>query len=1292
MTGNTPLNRPLDQNAVPDMTPQQEATARQKLAARPDLSAWVAASAGSGKTRVLTDRALRLMLAGSQPDRILCLTYTKAAAAEMSNRLAARLSDWATCDRADLLKAVEDLTGEPVTELTERRARSLFARMLDAPGGMKVQTLHSFCQALLRRFPLEAGIAPHFEIADERSSGELLAAARERLLIRARRGEALERDGIAPIAPEDAANLGLVRDLRLATGQLAEQGFNELLKALIGERGRLERFRAGRACGEDDTPLLAAIAGAFGVSEEADPQKLLQAACQDDACCARDLRHVAQVLLASKKSKTDIAKGEKLATWLALPPEDRPEAIDLLFAVFFTKGGKGDPYAALATKAVVENHPDIVQAMQTELKRLQNLRTALNSAILVQGTCALVRLARAQEESFRRSKARRAVLDYDDQILLARSLLTSRGGESWVSYKLDDGIEHILIDEAQDTNPEQWDLVEALTGSFFAGEGAQEDRRDRDMNRLLQKEAAQGGEDGALTLPPPPPPRSVFAVGDAKQSIYSFQRADPAGFFRMRDYFAGLVPAGGGQWENVSLQVSFRSAPPILQLVDAVFASPELARGAGENQVRHSPVRATAPGVIEIWPPVQNAVGDNAGEDDAWTVPLIRQDAMESSRLLARLLARQIRDWLDRGDMVSAGAERQPDGSEGLRPMHAGDIMVLVRRRGPFVEAFVKACKSLDVPVAGVDRIKLTEQLAVMDVLALCRFLLLPDDDLTLATVLKSPLLGLDEDGLFHLAQGRPGTLWSRLQDRARRPDSDRSGDQALQDRLVAMHGVLSRLLEKSDFLRPFELLEEILTRQGGRARLLARLGEEARDPLDELLTLALQYEQAHTPSLQGFLHWLYADQTEIKRDQEQAERKEVRIMTVHGAKGLQAPVVILPDTLDLPNMQDSLFWAPDRTKDDPEKLLHHGMGVIPLWSPRQDMDSDFVRDLREKRKQQLLDEYQRLLYVALTRAEDRLYIAGHGRGKDPVAACWYQSILAGLDRMEGDGTLPGRFESEEVTDRLATLFSGARDAGRSARESALLAEGWSGSIRRYTTLPQQARVPQPSGKEAATGSGPAEAGLAGDRQNLPDWLMRPAGTEAPLTRPLSPSLLEEDDSPLLSPLQQDGDKKRFQRGLLIHRLLQSLPDLPRDRRPDAALRYLSMAGGGDMSAEQQEALYLEVAKVLEDPAFAPVFAPGSRAEVAVTGLVDGKDGPRPFSGQIDRLSVTPDRILVVDYKTNRPPPKTVDKVSVAYRRQMAAYRALLQGIWPDREIRCALLWTNEPFLMPLPDHLLDGL
>jgi len=1137
-----------------EMIGATEAHAAQRRAIAPGVSAWVSASAGTGKTKVLTDRLLGLMLEGSDPARVLCLTFTRAAAAEMANRLNERLAQWMTLPHDAFFEELRELTGRDPDDAMMMEARQLFARVLDTPGGVKIATIHAFCQALLRRFPLEADVSPEFAVLDERGAAESLQEAVASVIVTAR----------------DAGDRGdLAEALAVVAGHVGEDRFGLLMAALAGQRGKLRRAIAG-----GHTALREWLCSALSLRPGTTSEDLADAFCAEGAGDEAGLRAAASALLAG--SVTDHTRGKVLAAWC----ENRQQRHQMLeaYAEIYLTDEKEIRKLLITRGAASAASCDAGAVLMAEAERVRKFREARASAVLVEATCALTRLGDAVIRAYDERKRAQGALDYEDLVVKALDLLRRPGVAPWVLYKLDGGLDHILLDEAQDTNPEQWEIVAALAEEFFTGDSARERTR------------------------------TIFAVGDTKQSIYSFQRADPHAFLRMRRHFAARIAAAQQEWRVVPLEISFRSTEPVLRAIDAIFRHEAAHDGVAldGDAIRHVAARAGQAGLVELWPPVAPQPDEDA---DPEALPVTRSRVAEPYARLADTIAATIRGWLDHGETLAAR----------VRPIRPGDVMVLVRRRNAFVGELLRALKQRHVPVAGADRLILTEQLAVQDLVALGRFLLFPDDDLTLACVLKGPLFAVDEETLFDLAYGRGEEhLWDRLRSSAalRQPAE-----------------LLSALLARADFVPPYELYAEILGAGGGRRAWLERLGPEADDPIEEFLALALAYEREHVPSLQGFLRWLAAGDTEVKRDFGARPRDEVRILTVHGAKGLEAPIVFLPDTMQLPRPPEPLLWTESQE--------------LPLWRPRAEFSVPVYTTEREAVRRRELQEYRRLLYVGLSRAQDRLYICGWQTRISPNGICWHALCRAGLNGI----ATPFAFDATALIGR----------------------DGWSGEGLRLAGAQTAAPVLETPAKTARPGL------------PLPHWVREPPPAEPDPPKPLFPSRPSEPAPPASSPLETGG-RDRFKRGLLVHRLLQSVPELPAGEHEDMARRFLALPAHG-LSAEEQDEIRDETLAVLGHPDFAAIFGPGSQAEVPLVGLVEG----HALSGQIDRLVVEDDRVLVVDFKTLRPPPATEAEVAPIYLRQLALYRAALSQIYPGRQIRCALLWTEGPRLMPISPERLAG-
>ena len=1133
---------------------------QQARASDPMASVWVSANAGSGKTHALTTRVTRLLLAGTEPERILCLTYTKAAAAEMSSRLYQRLGAWAMEEDDVLAQEIARIEGPMPDKAKLTRARRLFARAIETPGGLKIQTIHAFCQSLLGRFPLEAQVPPNFRVLDDRGAAELLEEVRNDVLEQAREDE-------------DDAPLGHALDYIVS--RIDETAFAKLMKEIAGKRAAIGRLVAALG-GADE------IADAIRMVLEVRPGETQESAESFLFDKGEFPESALKLAIAALRTgtKTDVARADDLASILAMSKKKRAQHHYAYVSVFLTQ--KDEPRKSLMTKKPSEVFPADAEALYDEQARVVAHLQYLKSVQVAEASEAILRVALEILEGFAGAKRRHAYLDYEDMISRTREMLLTGAMASWVLYKLDGGIDHILVDEAQDTSPDQWDVIAQLTAEFLSGAGA------RNLTRTL------------------------FAVGDEKQSIYSFQGADPKRFDEMRLYFERHVKAAEQKWDPVSLVRSFRSTPQVLRAVDEVFAREEASAGLTASGVidEHMPVRAGDAGLVELW---DLEKPDDADEDVAWDAPLNYVSEDDPRAKLARRIADTIGGWMESGEELVAKG----------RPIRPGDILILVRRRDAFVNEIVRLLKQAKVPVAGTDRMVVTDEIAVMDLMALGEFTLLPGDDLNLAIVLKSPLVGLSEDELYGLAHDRGNvTLWHALQARAGESPAFRQA-----------HDLLERLLKRADFEPPFEFFAHVLGEERGRQKLLARLGPDANDPIDEFLSLALDFERDHAASMQAFLHWIIGGGAEIKRDMDKG-RNEVRIMTVHGAKGLEAEIVFMPDTCSAPG-----------GRHDPALISLPTDPALLVWPVRKSNEDQRTGEARLALRQAQAEEYRRLLYVAMTRARDRLYVCGYQGKNDPVPECWYNLIAAALKPI-----------AEEVMDAEGrTLWR-------------LVGE-------------QTAPVKKDEAEKAAA-----------KVQALPDWAREKTRGEPTPSRPLAPSRLPPDGSEepaAASPLAGDR-KERFKRGTLIHRLLQSLPDLPDEAREEAALRMLASPALALDEVAQKEIVSATMG-VLNEPDFAEIFGPGSRAEAALVGQITFADKPVLVSGQIDRLCVTPTRVLVIDYKTNRPAPPRLEDVQPAYFAQMAAYRAVLSDIYPDRDIACALLWTDGPQLMELPAARLEA-
>ncbi len=1121
-------------------------SADQRRTSTPSRHVWVRASAGSGKTKVLVDRLLRLLLPdtdtgapGIQPEKILCLTFTKAGAAEMSLRLQKRLLEWSAADDKTLQENLKELIGADPSETLQSEARRLFARVLDAPSKLRVLTIHSFCQSILGRFPIETGLSPDFKVVEEAEAADYLKKSLS--------------DSLLYAAAHPGSDIGQVFT-RLAIVKNLEQ-LQASINEVIREPIKLQDFFIGlKSLGD----VQGKLAAGFGITELGAFSD--HGFCDDAHIPRQTIRAIADIF--SSSTDSDVKSAGIINDWLSAGIRERLDTLDLYKKAVLSKG-RG---------AAAKNHPDLPGLQALERARIERCALANN----IRATADLLFLSFHILERYERHKQMLGVLDYGDLIFRTKRLLagqfrkesqSSDFSAAWVLYKLDEGIDHILVDESQDTNPDQWDIVRRLSREFFSGEAKPTDR-----------------------------PRTLFVVGDEKQSIFSFQRADPAEFHRMREYFDEKVGPLQEGFEE-SLIFSFRSTAPVLKLVDAVFEDPALLQHIGlrhDEPLRHISYRTDSKkekqGAVELWAPVIEEKA--AAAQPGWQLPFSNQQSTRTAiqRLAAQIAAR-----------IGAMIEK--------REARPGDFLILMRSRSPLMLQIIRELKLRNLPVSGLDRLVLSESLIVQDLLAICDFVLLPGNDFALAALLKSPFIGLSEDALMDLAinRGETQSLWSALQ-ASRRNIAD----------------WLSALIAFSNTVQPYEFLDYVLTRpcpadpQGSGYRACARrLGADALDPLDEILGEALKIELQDIRTLQDFVFYQKGRTREIKREMEEGAA-HIRIMTVHASKGLEAPIVILPDTMSVPRKDkvDQFLW--------PDKSLL----PAPLWCAEgKDARSQTYGEALGRLGLLQIEEYSRLLYVALTRARDRLIVCGALKGENPNTNSWYALVSAGFDRLPD-------VKAADNGDRI------------------------------YRLVPDAPKT---------------ESVIQAPAAEIPGWLSRPAPSEPDMPGSFTPSSEGQKPEPSYSPLDQSRHL-RFRRGLATHKLLEILPELPDARRELAAKAYVARPALG-LPQDLQASIVDETLKVLNDPVFAPVFGPQSLAEVPVTGeMPDG----RVINGQIDRLVITETEILIVDFKTNRPSPADVSDIPLIYKAQLAAYAAALRAIYPERLVKCALLWTDQSLLMPV--------
>ena len=1118
-------------------------TPDQMAAVQPESQVWLRASAGTGKTQVLTARVIRLLLTpGVKPEHLLCITFTKAGAAEMSERINGLLGRWVQLDDKLLFNDLEAI-GAASGPDERKTARSLFASVLDASGGgLQIITIHGLAQSLLGSFPEEAGLIPGFKPVEGREQEELFHEALGELVLKA----------------EETGNSALISHFQSLSLALGEDGALKFLKKCAGQPDILANI-------PDDTGALVFARKLAGVQFDGSIDAMLEAALADDAADIQAIRAAAAKNADwGQKSARGRTRADTINGWLSMAPEERAKEFEALHRCW--SKANGDPL--VASKGFTPPDESYSELALSLYHWSSALMAQVALAQYAERLAPALLAGKAFSERYAEAKKARGLVDFDDMIRRTAALLKQGGMGDWIRFKMDRRLDHILVDESQDTNRMQWNIIEELSDDFFSGIGAKEEQR----------------------------LRTIFSVGDEKQAIFGFQGTDPIEYKDAGERFAQKIANADKELLPLSLDQSFRSNKPILKAVNAVFDGLDGELGdIGSFHPHESELPDT--GSVELMLPITS---DHAqlDSDEEWI--------SGEKRLLAKRIA----------DRVSAFVNAAPVLSSTGRPLKPGDIMILLRRRGEIAGYLVSQLHARGVQVAGIDRLELGEPLAVQDLLSAIRFVLQPSDNYSLACLLVSPLIGWDQGKLLKHGYRKEGfTLWDHL-----RSQLDIAKDLE----------PLREMLSMADFSTAYAFLENILSGDiKGRTKFSARLGSDALIPMEEMLNLALQFEQQGGGTLQAFLSWFESAETEIKREM-LPDSDEVRVMTVHGAKGLQAPVVILADVTS-----DSTK-KPDRSVN-----LKLDGGELPLLNIRKQErfgQLEQAAEMQENREQQ---EHLRLLYVAMTRAEEHLIMAGSlsdqlaAKGIPPESS-WFPHLERGMSDA-GCG-----WEDDDYFHSKMMLVGGeAMDV---------------------------ASKPEQPVKDVANIAAPG-------------WLFKPAPEERRPPRPLVPSQIDDDDHgepPAMKAMQLAAEKGKLAH-MLFERVVGDDPEKSLKQANTWLERQFLPAG-----LKASEIIGM-VAQVVRDPDFSAWFGENSRAEVPLAAVV----GETVISGRVDRLLIENSKVSLLDFKTSRGVPKNADSVPTAFLKQMAHYVAALEVIFPDHEIEAALLYSFGPKLLRLPDALL---
>ncbi len=869
----------------------------QQQASNPKNSAWVFASAGSGKTKILTDRVLRLLLNGVLPHKILCLTFTKVAATEMQNRINKELASWVLLDDDELRNKLSNLSGKSPSEKNLTEARSLFLKILDSESKIKIQTIHSFCQSIIKIFPFEAKITPNFEILESNNEKILLKEAQKDVIRKARNNEFYEN---------------LIEEISI---KINDESFLEIISDLLSKKEEI-LFLKESFFGIEN--LIDEIFKNFAIPQNEDEDKIFEQFIEK--INKKEVLNLATSLENSSSSK-NIDISQKIQKFFSNQKTDNFHNYKL---AFFTK--EDSPRKIYGSEAKDER---LLKIIDEQKALIINFNEKLNSLRICNDTAIILRFIDQILESYSNKKKQDSFLDYNDLIVETNKLLMNPDFSNWVKMKMDGSFDHILVDESQDTNHQQWNIIKALSEDFFSGIGAGDDNR------------------------------SIFIVGDEKQSIYSFQGAEANISKEIYSYF---YEASNEKLQKIELNNSFRSGSEVLNLVDKVFSDQKRKDAISKTSEfkNHNPIRNTK-GKVEVWPQIVPEKKEKKEQSYEWKFDFLESnEEQKEQEILAEAIAKKIANGVNKKIKLE---NRQ----ESLK---FGDFMILLRNRtNGFDKSLAKYFNKYNIAFSSQSRVKFGENLLILDLLSSAKFALLTEDDLNLACLLKSPIFNLTEADLLNICLFKNDNKTSIYQ----------SLDKL--DKYKNVKEKLDKIITKSKTLDCFEFFYSLLNKENHQKDFLAYFGNENLEIIEKFLSFVRDFSKNNSPSLQKLIEFIDNLNPELSLSSE--DRNKVKITTIHSAKGLQAPIVIMPDCSynfnQLLGAKEKISW------------VDFGNFNLPIWCNKKSQENSIIKSHKEKRIKEAKDEYLRLLYVALTRAEDELYIAGFGNSKDPE--CWYEVV-----------------------------------------------------------------------------------------------------------------------------------------------------------------------------------------------------------------------------------------------------------------------------------------------------------
>ncbi|MBP3615361.1 MAG: double-strand break repair helicase AddA [Alphaproteobacteria bacterium] len=1124
---------------------KEQSLENQKIASNPKLSVWVSASAGTGKTTVLINRLLRLFLNDVDPSKVLCLTYTNAGAIEMQNRIYKKARDWAIISdeelKTDLTKLLDETDKNIDFDNLFLKARKLFSKLIDNPIPLKIYTIHAFCQSVLKRFPIEAGITPHFKIIEDSDVKILLNEAYQKLI------HTLKSD-------KNIDYLDVFKSFDYLMKNTPESDFDSMIESIINGREHfIELLSKYKTKDGIISELKKKIFNTFPFA--------IDSFIDDEVAFKTNvLSHIPDGFIDELKrlflldnGKTSAKKLDIISAFLS---SDNVENKFDIYKTLLLNADNSIPKDCILNKKSILANPSFVDDISRESERLFQSISFINSVKVFKATSAVLDFGLTLNHIYDNLKKKRGVMDFTDLITTVKKLFDRENISSWILYKLDGGISHILIDEAQDTSPIQWKIVDKLTEEFFTTGSTEKNVK------------------------------SLFSVGDRKQSIFSFQGANIKLFEKYKQHFKEKITSQNYPFYDLPLNLSFRSCKNILNTVDDVIKNSEGVL-LPDEKIEHIPNRNDSDGYVEVMPLIKQ-IKDKT--ENCFKPPVENITVFNSSIEMANVLAKKIRYLLD-NEYISDGVK---DGQKYIRKIEPKDIMILVRTR-KFADNITKALLTYNIPLAGRDKLSLSDNIAVEDLISLLKFVLFNYDDLSLAEVLKSPLYNLTDDDLFTLCYDRKDkTLFEVICENEKYKD---------------IADDLKHLVSFSKKTLPFEFFDYVLKVQNKRSNFISRLGIEVIDILNGFLSQCLSYDNLKLgKSLSDFYEWFSLNDVEIKRNMEQVNNT-VRIMTVHSSKGLEAPIVFLYNAnATLSSSKDRIIWSED----------------FPMYkvSGFQNI-SNYFENIYAVNKRANQEEFYRLLYVAMTRARDRLYVLGAENKKEGNEKSWYSCIKESL--LENIKT---KSENDDAIIFANDIFTEDKALVLGEKENGILSNSPVLATKKNNILPQFFN------------------------EKIDD---------------INKKNIEIEPK---SPLQNNETDTSLSRGKFIHKILEHLSKNKIDDIEKFIDFEISRYEKFNSKFQDVDLLKNNVLELYQNPKYNFIFNGNSLSE---TEIITSENNISKIL-RVDKVVFYNNDIWIIDYKTD----KATDKMPLSYKKQLYKYKDALTQIYPNKKIHTAILWIND--------------